>query len=71
MTQKQRESSTANESAVVTLFPEKLQNMGTLLTSTGYQLLTLERNNQRRLKRVMPKQQKLETKGLKNGENTN
>ena len=49
-TQKQRESSTANESAVVTLFPEKLQNMGTLLTSTGYQLLTLERNNQRRLK---------------------
>ena len=49
-TQKQRESSTASESAVVTLFPEKLQNMGTLLTSTGYQLLTLERNNQRRLK---------------------
>ena len=43
MTQKQRKSSIANESVVVTLFQEKLQKIGTFITSTGYQLITLEK----------------------------
>ena len=43
MTQKQKESSIANESVVVTLFQEKLQKIGTFITWTGYQLLTLEK----------------------------
>ena len=45
MTQKQRKSSIANESVVVTLFQEKLQKIGTFITSTGYQLITLEKKN--------------------------
>ena len=40
-TQKQRVSSIANESVVVTSFREELQKIGTFITSTGYQLLTL------------------------------
>ena len=54
---------------VVTLFQEELQKIGTFITSTGYQLLSLGKYSSRSLKRVMLKQQKPEAKGLRNGGN--